>query len=149
MTKRVEPLQIRTLKPGFEALGVLMDFLAKDPPYAAMRAGDLLAAVTYQLASGLHVAGVEDKRMVAYCGWLHTSTAAGEAWLAGKGGLSAGSPASDAAALTIVKVAKAEFLLPMIRACRERNPGKRVFFKRDYAASERPSRKATVLNKER
>lgn len=57
-------MQIRTLKPGFEALGVLMDFLAKDPPYAAMQAGDLPAAVTYQLASGLHVAGLEDKRVV-------------------------------------------------------------------------------------
>src|SRR5687768_5522094 len=43
--KRVE---IRKLKPGFEALGVLIDFLAREPPYAQLRAADLLAAVTYQ-----------------------------------------------------------------------------------------------------
>jgi hypothetical protein len=133
-------LRIHTLKPGFETLGVLLDFLAKEQPYAVMRAGDLLAA--------LHVAGFENNRLIGYCGWLLTSSAAGEAWLDGSGRLTPGSPStSDAAALTIVKVSKPEYLLPMIRVCRQRNPGKRVFFKRDYAAPDRESRKATVLNR--
>ena len=56
-------MQIRSLKPGFDTLGVLMDFLAKEPPYALMRAGDLLAALTYQLSAGLHAAGFDNNRL--------------------------------------------------------------------------------------
>jgi hypothetical protein len=141
-------LQILQLKPGFEALGVITDFLAGDPPYASFRAGDLLAAVTYQLSLGQHVAGFENKRLVAYCGWLTTSTARAEAWLKGIAKLEPlPPPEGDAAALTIVKVRAQAQLLPMIRACRERNKGKRVFFKRDYAAPGKHSRKAAVANK--
>jgi hypothetical protein len=141
-------LQIRSLRPGFDTLGVLVDFLAKEPPYAHMRAGDLLAALTYQLSAGLHAAGFESNQLVAYCGWLTTSTQTGEAWLAGKARLSAvPSVTADAVALTVVKATKPEYLLPMIRACRERNKGKRVFFKRDYAGAEKSTRKASVLNR--
>jgi hypothetical protein len=141
-------LQIRSLKPGFDTLGVLMDFLAREPPYALMRAGDLLAALTYQLSAGLHAAGFDNNRLVAYCGWLTTSADAGEAWLEGRGRLSAvPSATADAVALTLVKVVKPEYLLPMIRACRQRNKGKRVFFKRDYAAHDKTARKASVVNR--
>jgi len=143
--KRVE---IRKLKPGFEALGVLIDFLAREPPYAQLRAGDLLAAVTYQLSHGLHFAGFEKNRIVAYCGWLTTSAERAEAWLQGKGRLDHVEPvASDAVALTVVKISNQEHVLPMIRACRDGNKGKRVFFKRDYGAPERQSRKAAVVNR--
>jgi hypothetical protein len=108
-------VEIRKLKPGFEALGVLIDFLAREPPYAQLRAGDLLAAVTYQLSHGLHFAGFEKNRMVAYCGWLTTSAERAEAWLQGKGRLDHVAPvSSDAVALTIVKIPKQEHVLPMI-----------------------------------
>ena len=143
-----DALEIRRLKPGFEALGIVTDFLASERPYSAFRAGDLIAALTYQLSFGHHVAGFENNRLIAYCGWLTTSTPLGEAWLKGQGRLEMiPPPAADAAALTIVKVRNPELLLPMIRACRERNKGKRVFFKREYAASDRQARKATVINR--
>jgi hypothetical protein len=142
------PLEIRKLKPGFDTLGVVTDFLAKEPPYANLRAGDLLAAVTYQLSLGHHVAGFENKRLVAYCGWLATSKARGEAWLQSNGRLDPiPPPAADAAALTVVKVPNPAHVLPMIRACRDRNKGKRIFFKRDYLAPNRKSRKAAVINR--
>jgi len=128
-------------------LGALIDFLASDPPYATFRAGDLVAAITYQLSLGHHVAGMENKRLIAYCGWLTTSTERAEAWLQGKGRLEPiAPPAGNAAALTIVKVRQQSHLLPMIRACRVQNKGKRVFFKRDYSAPDKQSRKAAVTN---
>src|SRR5215210_9298021 len=74
-------MEVRNLKPGFAALGVVMDFLARDQPFANMKAGDLLAAITYQLSLGHHVAGFENSRLVAYCGWITPSTAGAEAWL--------------------------------------------------------------------
>jgi hypothetical protein len=146
--RRENYLEIRKLKPGFEALGLVTDFLASERPYSTLRAGDLMAAITYQLSLGHHVAGFVNNRLVAYCGWLTTSTERGEAWLKGQGQLQMiPPPKGDAAALTIVKVRNPDQLLPMIRACRERNKGKRVFFKRDYAGGERQSRKATVINR--
>jgi hypothetical protein len=145
---KVTVLQILKLKPGFETLGVLVDFLASEPPYATFRAGDLVAAITYQLSLGHHVAGLDNKRLVAYCGWLTTSTERAEAWLMGKGRLEPiAPPAGNAAALTIVKVREQAHLLPMIRACREQNKGIRVFFKRDYAAPDKQARKAAVINR--
>jgi hypothetical protein len=141
-------MEIRNLKPGFAALGVVMDFLARDQPFANFKAGDLLAAVTYQLSLGHHVAGFENSRLVAYCGWITTSTAGGEAWLHGKGGLTmAPVETGDAVALTVVKVLQDKQVLPMIRACRDRNKGKRVFFKRDYAVGDKLSRKSAVVNR--
>jgi hypothetical protein len=146
--QRESPLEIRKLKPGYETLGVLTDFLAREPPYANLRAGDLLAAVTYQLSLGHHVVGLENNRLVAYCGWLTTYKARGEAWLQGKDRLDPiAPPAADAAALTVVRVPNPAHVLPMIRACRERNKGKRIFFKRDYLAPSRESRKAAVINR--
>jgi hypothetical protein len=141
-------MDIRNLKPGFAALGVVTDFLARDLPFANFKAGDLLAAITYQLSLGHHCAGFDNNRLVAYCGWITTSTAGGEAWLQGKGGLNiVPVETGDAVALTIVKVLHDKQVLPMIRACRDRNKGKRVFFKRDYAVGDRLSRKSAVLNR--
>jgi hemolysin-activating ACP:hemolysin acyltransferase len=142
-------MDIRNLKPGFATLGVLTDFLARDLPFANLRAGELLAAITYQLSLGQHVAGFENNRLVAYCGWITTTTAQGEEWLQGKGRLSIVPVESgDAVALTIVKAMKEGQVLPMIRACRDRNKGKRVFFKRDYALGDKLSRRSAVVNRD-
>jgi hypothetical protein len=141
-------MEIRQLKPGFASLGVVIDFLARERPFAAMRAGDLLAAVTYQLTWTQHFAGFQEGRLVAYCGWLTTTAERGEAWVKGEGRIEPlPASAGDAAALTIVKVSHDSQLLPMIRACRDHNKGKRVFFKRDYAETGKPSRKSTVINR--
>jgi hypothetical protein len=62
---------------------------------------------------------------------------------AGKGGLTmVPVETGDAVALTVVKVLQDKQVLPMIRACRDRNKAKRVFFKRDYAVGDKLSRKS-------
>ena len=141
-------LQIRRFKASFEALGLVIDFVANDPPFSSFRTAKLLKALKNQLANGYHVAGFEGERLVAYCGWLTTSTAQGEAWLQGNGQLKAiAAPAGDAVALTVVRVLKAGHVMPMIRACRKLNPGKRVFFKREYAVPNAQARKGSVVNR--
>jgi hypothetical protein len=96
---KVTLLQILKLKPGFETLGVLVDFLASEPPYATFRAGDLVRRDDRAKADRL------SRRLELMA-----------------------PPAGNAAALTIVKVRQQAHLLPMIRACREQNRGIRVFF---------------------
>jgi hypothetical protein len=141
-------LQIRRFKANFEALGLVIDFVANDPPFSAFRTSKLLKAVKNQLANSYHVAGFEGDHLVAYCGWLTTSTAQGVAWLQEDGQLKAVTPPDgDAVALTIVRVLKPEHVLPMIRACRNLNRGKRVFFKREYAGPSGQARKRTVVNR--
>jgi hypothetical protein len=142
-------LQIRKFRAGFEALGLVIDFVASDPPFGTFRAAKLLKALKNQLANGYHVAGFEGERLVAYCGWLTTSTAQGEAWLQGEGQLKAiAPPAGDAVALTIVRVLMPEHVLPMLRACRNLNRGKRVFFKREYSDLSGRARKRSVVNRD-
>lgn len=141
-------LAIRTFKSGYEALGLVTDFLAAEPPFDRFKANKLLTTIKYQLQLGQHVAGFEKERLVAYCGWLTTSKAVGEAWLLSNSELKYIPPTeADAVALTVVRVLRPEHVLPMMRACRERNPGQRVFFKRDYANDSQRSRKHSVANR--
>jgi hypothetical protein len=141
-------LEIRKFKPGYEALGLVTDFLASEPPFGGFKASKLLTVIKYQLSLGHHVAGFANDQLVAYCGWLTTSTAQAEAWLKGEGDLEfVPPPIGNAVALTVVRVLNRHHVLPMIRACRERNRGKRVFFKRDYATPTIESRKGAVMNR--
>ena len=139
-------LEVRKFKPGFEALGLITDFLASDKPFANFSANKLLTAIKYQLSHGQHIAGFEDDRLVAYCGWLSTTKSHAEAWMKGRGRLDF-IATGEAVALTVVKILKPDHVLPMIRACRDRNQGKRFYFKREYATGILRPRKATVLNK--
>lgn len=139
---------IRRFRPGWESLGLVADFVAAEPPFGDFRSKKLLAAIRHQLSSGQHAAGFEGDQLVAYCGWLLTSLAAGQAWLEGKGDLIAVAEArADSAALTIVRIPLRANVLPMIRACRNQNPGKRIFFNRNYTENGAATKKSTVLNR--
>jgi hypothetical protein len=107
----------------------------------------LLTALRHQISSGSHVAGFDGDRLVGYCGWILTTKDAGEAWLREETDLT---PChlreADSAALTTVRIVRSEDVRALIRACRSINPGRRIFFKRDYRNSLR-SKKSTVLNR--
>ncbi len=133
----------RQLKASMEALGLVMSFVAREPPFSEYRAGTLLQALKYQLSTKNHVCLLQGETLVAYCGWLPITIEQGENWLKGQGSLEPVAPsAATAYALTIVSVAANEFLLPAIRACRQLHPDRRAFFKRDTRSGD--SRKASV-----
>lgn len=135
----------RQLKPSMEALGLIVTFVAREPPFSEHRAGNLIRAVKYQLSSRNHVCLLRQETLLGYCGWLPITTSDGEKWLRDETLLRPAAPAAaNALALTIVSVASGEHLLPIIRACRNLHPNQRVFFKREGADR---SRKATVVNR--
>jgi hemolysin-activating ACP:hemolysin acyltransferase len=136
----------RQLVASMEALGLVMSFVAREPPFSEYRAGRLVMALKHQLSTRNHVCLLRDDTLVGYCGWLRITVEQGERWLKGETTLKPVDPAkANAFALTIVSVASNEYLMPIIRACRRLHPDQRVFFKRDTAAGG--SRKATVHSK--
>jgi hypothetical protein len=136
-------LQVRQFRPGYESFGVVVDYLAKCSPFDRLPAGELVTAVKHQVGHGHHVCAFRGERLVGYCGWLYTTVAIGEGWLAGRNELKSVDE-GEAAALTLVRAEAPEVLRPMIRAVRRIGKGRRIFFRRDYEG--RGQKRRTVLN---
>src|SRR5262249_55499654 len=80
-------------------------------------------------------------------GWLLTSKEIGECWAREQAPLKAvPENLADAAALTLVRADETKVLRRLIRAARQLNPGRRVFFLREYADGVKRARQASVLN---
>jgi hypothetical protein len=140
--------EFRRFVPSYEALGIVIDFLVPVPPFQSFAAGQLVRAIRHQIANGHHVAAFRGEVLMGYAGWLPVTEAMGEAWRKGEGELSAVEPVlADAVALTTVRTEEPAVLLPLIRACRKQEPGKRVYINRDYTESARAARRNAVLNR--
>ncbi len=125
---------IRQLKPTMEALGVVLSFICRSPPYAEFRAAKIIKAVQHQLSTGCHVCLIEDERLVAYAGWLPVDETEAERWIEVDINLHpVPSAMTDAAALTIVSVRSSREIPQLIRACRQQASQGKIYFKRNYA----------------
>ena len=134
--------EIRLFKPGFDALGIVVDFVTRTPPFEHFDAGVLVAALKFQLAYGEHMSAFRGETLVGYFGWLPITRVIGEAWLAGTAKLVPVEPArADAVALTVVRVADPAALPSLVRAMRKRGSGKFVYFRRDYLGGPRAHRR--------
>lgn len=137
--------EIKTFQYSHETLGIVLDFVANKKPFGAFEIEVLFNGIKRQLQHGHNVYATCDDKLVGYCGWLLTSREIGEKWLETESGLvPVPENIADAGALTVVIAEDTPVLLGLIRASRQLNPGKRVFFKRDYADSRRKSRRQTV-----
>lgn len=137
------PLQF---KPTMEALGIVLSFICREPPYSEFGAAKIIKAIQHQLTTGCHVCLVEGERLVAYAGWLPIDAEDGERWLLGKASLRpVPSSTTDAVALTIVSATSAGEAKRLMRACRNMAPQRKIYFKRDYAGG--PTRKSKVVNR--
>ena len=140
-------LEVRQFKPTHEALGILVNYLSATPPFENFRVRDFIRALKHQIAKGHHVCAFRNEKLVGYCGWLCTTSEAGEKWMNGGEDLKpVPDEEADAAALTIVRADEADVLQPMIRALRKIGKGKRIFFRRDYEADGQAQKRRTVLN---
>ena len=148
MPRKLGPgFHLRRFKPSFEAVGIVIDFVSRVPPFDSYPAGRLITAVKYQILNGHHVAGFDGETLIGYCGWLRITAAEGEEWLQGKGELRPVHPSEyDAVALHIVRIEDEAAVLPLIRACRTLEAKKRVFFKRDYVAGAHAEKRTSVMN---
>jgi hypothetical protein len=139
--------QIRQFTPSFEALGIVIDFLSRKPPFDRFRAGHLVTALKYQIAQGRHVCGFRGETLIGYCGWLQVTCELGQQWLLEQAELEPVAPdRADAVALTLVRVDEPAAVRPLIRACRTIERGKRVFFRRDYTDGWHAARRNSVMN---
>lgn len=140
--------RIETLAPTFVAFGVAIDFLARISPFSDRPVGEFVPAVRRQVVRSEHVAMLRGDEMVGYLGWLPTSQAIAAGWVAGSAPLTPCEGAgADAVALTVVATTGGRPVAPLIRAARDLNPGRRVFFQRSYPGGARASRRAAVLNR--
>lgn len=140
------------LMKNYDALALLLEFLADDPVFGKFELRTILKAIRYQIGQGFHIAALRDEKIVGYCGWIAIEPTNGLAWEAGVGELKplSGPNAGGAMgrALTIVSSKESAVMRRLIRGAREENKGKRVFFKRQFGqGAAKSDRKANVLNR--
>ena len=144
---RTEDYRVCRLKPTAEAFGAVIDFLARVKPFSEFRAGVLAGAVKDQLQHQHHVCALRGTTLIGYCGWILFTEEMGERWLRDQAPFE---PVPDdranAGALTIVCASDPKVVRRLIRATRERNPGRRVFLRREYSEGHKPVKQTTVLN---
>jgi hypothetical protein len=139
-----DQFELMLLRHSYEAFGMVIDLLSRNLPFAKFEVGDLGAAVRLQLQLEHHVGAIFEGRLIGYLGWLTTSPTVAEAWVAGAGPLTTESSGSSVA-LTIVVGTDSKVIRALISNARQRNVGKRVYFKR--AAGQGTERKTSVLNR--
>ena len=139
--------KILQLHASFEAFGVVFDYLSKIDPFSRFQTGHFASIIRMQLKRGHHLVAMDGRDAVGYVGWLLTTRELGDLWQNDQGPLKAvGSEASDAAALTVVAARDNAVLKRLIRGARSLNPGKRVYFKRQYSGEGRLTKKSAVKN---
>ncbi|MDB5541562.1 MAG: hypothetical protein JWQ89_3289 [Devosia sp.] len=140
-------IQITSLGPTFEAIGLVLDLLSRHPPFAEYRLARIGAAVRRQLELRQNVAAVDDAgRLVGYVGWSYALPASATLWVEDRGPLKVVPNRTEAVALTIVVSPQGDSIAAMVRQARLLNPGVRVYFKRSYGGDLRSPRKASIAN---
>jgi hypothetical protein len=140
-------LEIRTLGPSFEAMGLVLDLMSRHPPFDQYRLARIAAVIRHQLDSGANVAAIDGTgRLVGYAGWAHVLAVSAPLWIEDRGPLQIVDHPTGAVALTIVVSALPASIAPMIRRARQLNPGVQVFFKRSYETDLKLPRKTSVAN---
>ncbi|MEP7173343.1 MAG: hypothetical protein ABI705_07635 [Aestuariivirga sp.] len=138
---------VMQLHGSFEAFGVVFDYLSRTDPFTRFPVGHFCSIVRQQLRMGHHLVAMEGPIVVGYVGWILTSKEIGEQWQRADGKLMATAEnKADAAALTVVASKDRSILIRLIRGARTLNPGRRVYFKREYDDDTKSQRKSSVAN---
>lgn len=146
-----EGLALVQLERNFYSLGLVLDFLARQRGFQDYALRQAVRALRHHIDRRTHFCALAGEgpaqRVVGYCGWLEIAAAQGQLWLAGLATLRPLPPGSavDAIAMTVVAAETPAVTRRLMRAARDANRDRQVFFKRDYA--DRPSRKARVLSR--
>lgn len=142
--------RIESLTGSYEAFGMVLDLLSRHAPFGDSPLVQLAQTVRRQLRTGRQVAAISaDNNLLAYAGWVPTTQASAELWVAEIGPLSIVNEGQDAMAMTIVVSTQASVTAALIRRARDLNPDVKWYFKRSYGAQLRPSRKRSLRDKSR
>jgi hypothetical protein len=114
------------------SLGLLCEFVSRFPPFDRFEFQQMTVALRYQLEGGSHLVAGLDDRIVGYLGWVRTTRAIAEAWVAESGPLTAVAEHPDAVAPTIFVTADPRYALPLVRSAKAVNLGYSVYWKRQF-----------------
>ncbi|PBC01671.1 hypothetical protein [Mesorhizobium sp. WSM3860] len=113
------------------SLGLVCNFVAHHPPFDGYEFGQMVKSLCYQLEQQTHLIGSIDDAIVAYLGWIVTSSEIAEAWVANNGPLNS-DPSGNSVAATIMVTRSSSHILPLIKEAKLLNPDKSVYWKRDF-----------------
>lgn len=140
--------RIERLSGSYESLGMVLDLLARHPPFSDSPLNQLAQTVRKQLKSGRQVAALSPSNdLLAYAGWVPTLRASAELWVEDRGPLAVLSKGHDAMAMTIVVSAQPAVTAALLRRARDLNPDMRWYFKRSYGGQLRAPRKQALQDK--
>jgi hypothetical protein len=125
-------LQISAFPSTPLSLGLVCDFVSRFPPFDGFEFRQMTVALRYQLETKSHLVAGLDDRIVGYLGWIRTTHAIAEAWLAETGPLTAVEEAVDALAPTILVTDHSKYALPLVRCAKVLNRGFSVYWKRQF-----------------
>jgi hypothetical protein len=114
------------------SLGLLCDFVSRFPPFGGFQFQQMVVALRYQLETQTHLVAGLDDRIVGYVGWIKTTRAIAEAWIAENGPLTAAAENADAIAATILVTENSKHALPLVRSAKMLNRGYSVYWKRQF-----------------
>jgi hypothetical protein len=138
-----------TLPATLESLGAVVHFLARDNTFGPKPLASVVLEVLVQLKNGWNLCAVREKTLIGYCGWVLSKQELAEMYLKDerrRDHLIVPADEADAAVLTIIRIPEPQLVLPLMRGLRNRGPGKRIFFRREYQDDKKPMRGGTVLN---
>ncbi|RUW49051.1 hypothetical protein EOA32_23800 [Mesorhizobium sp. M1A.F.Ca.ET.072.01.1.1] len=113
------------------SLGLVCNFIAHYPPFDGYEFGQMVKSLRYQLEQQTHLIGSIDDAIVAYVGWIVTSSEIAEAWVANNGPLNP-YPGGPAVAVTVLATRSSSHILPLIKEAKLLNLDKSVYWKRDF-----------------
>ncbi len=143
-----QDFEIRCFRFSYEAVGIVLDYVADTKPFSRFGCAVLVNAIKDQLRTGHNLYAYRGTKLLGYVGWLLTSEAVGQHWVETETGLRpVADDVADAGALTIVRADERQVLYTLVRTARNLNPGKRVFFLREYAGSARGAARRSVINR--
>lgn len=140
--------RIEMLPGSFEAFGMVLDLLARHPPFSDWPLSRLGPPIRTQLRQQRQLAALTTtNELIAYAGWTPTLRASAELWIENRGPLRVLESGHDAMAMTIVVSTEASVTKALMRHARDLNPGARWFFKRSYGQQLREPRKAALFDR--
>ena len=115
------------------SFGLVCNFVARFPPFDRFEFQQMTVTLRHQLDTSCHLVAGERDEIVAYLGWIRTTSEIVEAWIKNEGPLTAVAENASALAVTVLATTDRKYLLPLIRRAKAENPGLSVYWKRQFA----------------
>ena len=125
-------LRIEKFRSSAHSLGLLCEFVSRHPPFDSYNFGHLVRTILYQLDNQTHLVGLQEHGIVAYLGWVRTTSEIAEDWLERDSPLETSNVNVDAVAVTILALSDPKYSLPLIRKAKTLEPGRSVYWKRNF-----------------